>query len=395
MGFKNEYSLIQQTPLIHFQPNQHGATLRATEVKPKLDRFMFKFFSDRISDGWKIGEEKTALNYKLHIQTLGPQKTADVGMHTDYDIFYGNTGVKNEEDKKRAVIGNAKLTVICMIPKLMQLIDDCIGDFFIATNFGTMQNKGFGSYAVEGKEKTQAHIEEWLKKTSGAPCCYYFNGGSNPFKKIKKVYSVMKSGCNLNGTYQRSYLFLYFHDKEIGNEKCAMKKEHVSPYQVYDGKSEPEPVRHPKNDKAFWNWSNHEPKYVRAVLGTSEKIEYISRIIRENKKGQWGYFSVGRETITIKNSNIERCASPVRFKVIDGMVYMYADRVNKDIFNKKFTFKNKVTGASTTLDTPDDTFDVDDFLAWFVKNYNNDAKKKNLNGRPVEFSIGTEIQGGN
>ena len=35
-----EIKLKQHTPLIHFQHDQEGATLRASEVKPKLDRFV-------------------------------------------------------------------------------------------------------------------------------------------------------------------------------------------------------------------------------------------------------------------------------------------------------------------------------------------------------------------
>lgn len=34
--------LKQHTPLIHFQHTQDGATLRATEVKPKLDCFLIE-----------------------------------------------------------------------------------------------------------------------------------------------------------------------------------------------------------------------------------------------------------------------------------------------------------------------------------------------------------------
>ena len=37
---KLEIKLKQHTPLIHFQHDQEGATLRASEVKPKLDRFI-------------------------------------------------------------------------------------------------------------------------------------------------------------------------------------------------------------------------------------------------------------------------------------------------------------------------------------------------------------------
>ncbi|MGB3465250.1 MAG: hypothetical protein WBA74_08270, partial [Cyclobacteriaceae bacterium] len=34
------FTLAQHTPLIHFQHDQQGATLRATEVKPKLDQYL-------------------------------------------------------------------------------------------------------------------------------------------------------------------------------------------------------------------------------------------------------------------------------------------------------------------------------------------------------------------
>jgi len=41
-SFKVEFTLKQHTPLIHFQSDQSGATLRATELKPKLDRFLIE-----------------------------------------------------------------------------------------------------------------------------------------------------------------------------------------------------------------------------------------------------------------------------------------------------------------------------------------------------------------
>lgn len=40
--YKLEFKLKQHTPLIHFQHHQEGATLRASEVKPKLDRFLME-----------------------------------------------------------------------------------------------------------------------------------------------------------------------------------------------------------------------------------------------------------------------------------------------------------------------------------------------------------------
>ena len=38
--YKLEFTLKQHTPLIHFQHDQDGAILRATELKPTLNKFI-------------------------------------------------------------------------------------------------------------------------------------------------------------------------------------------------------------------------------------------------------------------------------------------------------------------------------------------------------------------
>ena len=55
-------TLKQHTPLLHFQPNEPGATLRASEVKPKLDKYILSKMEV---------EERRALDYKLSIYTEG------------------------------------------------------------------------------------------------------------------------------------------------------------------------------------------------------------------------------------------------------------------------------------------------------------------------------------
>lgn len=65
--YKLPIKLKQHTPIIHFQHKQVGATLRATEVKPKLDRFLLeKLGEGNYENGrqvakqnrWLIDEEK-------------------------------------------------------------------------------------------------------------------------------------------------------------------------------------------------------------------------------------------------------------------------------------------------------------------------------------------------
>lgn len=79
-------TLKQHTPLIHFQHDQHGATLRASEVKPKLDKYIVqKAFKNKFEDcrsylvGYdpdrpdalkeKFAQGYRALNYKMRIIT--------------------------------------------------------------------------------------------------------------------------------------------------------------------------------------------------------------------------------------------------------------------------------------------------------------------------------------
>ena len=386
-----EYTLIQQTPIIHFQHDQKGATLRATEVKPKLDKFLIKYFPNEIQDSWKNKDCETALNYKLRFEVSGKQHTVELDKANGYDIFYGNMG-QEKDNLKKGVIGNVKMTVVCMIPELMMLIDKNISAFFVTTNFGTMQNKGFGSYKVKEKDVTKEFIVFWLKKISGAVNCYCFDAGQTPFCDIKTLYGVMKSGHNFNRNYHRSYLFEYCHDEyKMGNEKAAMKKEGVSPYDYYDGNDVAEPVRHPQNKKAFWDQSNHPYMYVRALLGIGESIEYISKFVwGQNKKGKMTWLIDGKEKIEIKSSEIARCASPIRFKIIDDTVYMFANRIDNNIFKKQFTFTNKKTKESINLSTPKN-FDIDKFLDWFVEVYNKDSERKNQKDEYVTYSIRKKI----
>ena len=53
-SFEKSYRLAAQTPMIHFQWNQQGATLRASEVKPKLDKFLIT----KLEGFEKVLEEK-------------------------------------------------------------------------------------------------------------------------------------------------------------------------------------------------------------------------------------------------------------------------------------------------------------------------------------------------
>ncbi|MFN0202536.1 MAG: hypothetical protein ACKVTZ_13510 [Bacteroidia bacterium] len=64
------FTLKQHTPLIHFQHEQAGATLRASEVKPKLDRFILAHCETTIAKICQDAFEKEKEQYKSSLEFL-------------------------------------------------------------------------------------------------------------------------------------------------------------------------------------------------------------------------------------------------------------------------------------------------------------------------------------
>lgn len=165
-------TLKQHTPLIHFQHEQDGATLRASEVKPKLDRFLLGKlgggdYSDGIKDaknrGWLIGKgEHPALDYKLKIIPEGKivgmslqkkQGPVDQKWTTeDFPLLLANMGERNSNDElvNFSMYKSVIIHLTCI--KKEDLYKELMEQFpyFIAnTNFGQRSNKGFGSFTIE------------------------------------------------------------------------------------------------------------------------------------------------------------------------------------------------------------------------------------------------------
>ena len=83
--FQKTYTLLPQSPLIHFQSEQPGAALRATEVKPKLDKY--------------------ALKYKLRFSVEGESELKKLGKKTDYEIYFANMNDNKESNREKEKYG--------------------------------------------------------------------------------------------------------------------------------------------------------------------------------------------------------------------------------------------------------------------------------------------------
>ncbi len=441
--FKLELQLEAQMPMIHFQSGQTGATIRATEVKPKLDAFLLRKISKEA--GLSVSELKgneqykslfidadskinDALDYKLQITVEEPSYEIDLGKikkengrtnrEECYSIFYGNMGKKNPEEMIYGIFSNPKVTVICFKEKLRHYIENNIEKFFLVTNFGTMQNKGFGSFVpidwcpkqgtVELNNEKMKEVANAYKELIPGGKCYAMKfermpvqaGNRDAFLKaknifcvkiseaIKSFYSVMKSGQNLGESgYARSYIYEYGHSVlHMGNEKAWMKKRGIAPI-----------VCKPQNQKKGEQAIAEENKYLRAFLGIGEQVEYGTGY-RTNQQGKEVFDKKPAVKISIssKSKKIERLSSPIYFKVIRNVVFIVAFDIPEELYGAEFCFAGKQTGKrdgkdvipgganAGTIQVPSKDelkqtggkFDIQDFLEKYVRYYNGELRNR-------------------
>ncbi|MDR1553103.1 MAG: hypothetical protein LBS69_06545 [Prevotellaceae bacterium] len=330
---KLEITLKQHTPLIHFQHEQEGATLRATEVKPKLDRFILTKLGDGDYEkgkviakekNWLVGKgDKPALDYKMRItaenvssQPIYYQSTRDGKFSPKYPFIFGNVDTKAEQ-KVFSVCKSLKIKILTFNETLEIEINKSINHFFAVTNFGFRQDKGFGSFFL-----ANATLSEFEKNLKGNDN-YFLDKrifkrviqvqGNNEFEKtqflfrqLDKQYKILKSGFGDT----KSKLQEYFMQKQ---KPLVWEKESIKQRKVEN------------NDR-----------YLRILLGLADNFEYP----KQNMKVD----------IADKNNEIERFQSPLTFKIFENNVYLlYPSKINERIINQTFKFILKNTRNNSTI----------------------------------------------
>lgn len=403
-------TLKQHTPQIHFQHNQHGATLRASEVKPKLDRFILS----KLGNGdYKVGCQKAkakkwlvgkgdhpALNYKMKIVCSGIRKEFLVASYISPKNMPRLNGINvlsptpyfaQEKENGEIVKGYRKwsdikckgITHECIKVEIFSLTDsiiDYIGQFiqsfFVSVNFGTRQSKGFGSFTIselvlsvnEREIKLNLQNEEKLLKDNYATCYKKelrdasFN---TIFSTITEDYRWLKSGKSK--PYAKSKLMLYGlksnkrWDKKFFKENVNEKYKNRNgyPYKLLDKR---------KNTSNSIN-DNEKYYYLRALLGLAGQYEFLlENPPVPNKK----------LIISVEGGEVERFKSPIFFKVIGGTLYLVANPISQKMLDKQFRFYVNVQGDNRLkneliekiLCTPGQ-FDIIEFLDFAMRDNNN------------------------
>lgn len=341
-----EYHLIQQTPMIHFQYDEERATLRASEVKPKLDRFILAQlggveFVRKHHPEWFVSKDQPALNFKLRFKPKG-QPTID---DPPKELFFANMGKKEDADDYRRTIlypDGIKMVAVCFHKDLQTELDRLLPYFFALHAFGTRNGKGFGCFSVEKSQLVSEVMETYC------PLKVYYTikfPEDTPAKDILHdiwvISGMMKSGFNFTfrqpTDYYKGHIFRYFTEKEIGGDKAFIKQK------VLVGND---------TDQRSEEYSSYsEFRFVRAMLGLPGGFEFKSGP-KTTRKGKVDV-----------SSDIKRFQSPVVYRIQNNQLFIIPQIIPKRMMNADFQLNDQ------PIATPND-FDLIDFLDSFAARFN-------------------------
>ena len=385
-----EFTLTQHTPLIHFQHNQHGASLRASEVKPKLDKYLVKYiFKDQFEEfqhfltGYNRHDEKKfiekcvknnfrALDYKINIVVRNVVFESIVPGQ-GFPCFFGNLG--DVTDKYKFSFTKEPITVIITSRhhELLDILQRQICSFFAWYNFGTRQSKGFGSFYINKEDalwdepdmfpshfsisqvNKVAPISEWSKLI---------------FSKVDLLHRAIRTGINEShsgGIYMKPLIWQYFKNQGINWEKRAIKKQFFN-NRLLAQIDEYTDDDYFEEDDTPLSYASTEYRLIKDLLGLSTNES-------------WKFYEM---TIEKDHDEIKRFQSPLFYKPIgdrnEYKVYVAPTMVNEFFLGKEFTISCKDRDLS--ISTPKE-FDIYDFYD-FITDYDLNIEDYIWSGRNVQ-----------
>ncbi len=395
-SFIHSYNLIAQTPLIHFQWRMKNAALRASEVKPKLDRFIIKSFEESgnaVPADWYNMEKETSLDYKMQI------KRTDLKEWIDISKIKNNLASKSDEEGKRTIFFDCRLDIVCLKPALAEYIDKIIKSFFILHVFGARQSKGFGGFLVKGTTKQEVRAE--IARTYGTFLCAKVDKKETTLQKLNHMYvlyRVMKNGINRTTydekrgeylfpeRYIKGYAVREFLPEDTGSDKAFMKTKIISGELSHGPKEE-----HPEYEKFT---------FIRALLGLADNYTFRKQ---SGETAKVRFYSFDKATG--ESREIEKFRSPVSIRLYGHRIYIFIEDTYKQMLGQNFAFlddetairykhckdkeeKRKILEACPQLSTPE-SFNPKEFLCGFAAYFEkNKGKLKEFykEGKFDEFS---------
>lgn len=334
------FVLRQHTPIIHFQRDQPAATIRPTEFRSKLDRFLIYKLCDNAGTAEERLAAVQASDYRHWLQHAAEPKHPAFNWQVDIRIvsgdahkepierrdnrgreqgfpgFFANMGDNQHE---RKVFRFHRLVMVQLQSRhadLIEKITELMPEFLLWTNFGTRQSKGFGSYYLHLKDPNyQEPILNYSFELEVA--------GDNDLTKQKNLfnalnlfYKSLRSGINESysgkGMYFKSLMWRYAKDEQwdkktikqhfFENEEDIQKNNH----RPDSGAPKWKKRQFDEDSPLFWENGVDDSHLWRDLLGLSTQQEWKSY----------------NDTLTKTHrpadgeSEITRFASPLHFKPI-------------------------------------------------------------------------------
>jgi len=249
--YKLEFTLKQHTPIIHFQTNSQFATIRPTEFKTKLDKFLIgqwtgcyglketrlkelfekPKYHQYVKQGYDFKIDNNGnvtaptaptLDYQIKITVLSTDNDGINGkilqkdkIEKDFKLFFGNLGDGNPDKKILNFHSDIQILIKSVNVKLIDEIKNVMCDFLFHTNFGTRQNKGFGSFYLHYSIHETLINKDWINRYPAYKFSVDVSGRSEleaqktVFSHIDFLYRTMRSGINRKTT-NRSGPSLYY-----------------------------------------------------------------------------------------------------------------------------------------------------------------------------------------
>ena len=234
--YKLTFTLKQHTPIIHFQHEQEGATLRASEVKPKLDKFLIERLQltqviqkdnkpvevpKQQFAKWFNNSEHLSLNYKLRFAENNSQKIPIENFHKNAPMYFGNMG-DDAIPKHFKLIDLTNVSIISFNSDFLDSIRIILYEFFFGQNFGTRQSKGYGSFEVVSINGDENIVKKQV-------CDFSFSieasGWFEVLTKVNLFYRSLRSGINevASINYTSPFNNTIAHKQQITSSKFYFK----------------------------------------------------------------------------------------------------------------------------------------------------------------------------
>ena len=423
--FVHQYHLVQYTHHIHFQHHENGACLRASEVKPKLDKFIIKYCKRHnyvLTEECFIlqpREEKTALNYKIRIYPVSPEKKCLFQINAQRDGFLGNQN-RADADKTEAVFYKDGLSLSLIIQNLKlkceegssvrfttlaSLIDHVLPAFFLLNCFGARSSKGYGSYAIRGKQ-----LWDYCRDSQKVIAAQYLREFIDTYymiefpreiyktelpKKAIIISNLMKSGYNMTNKktkegqpkdffkqdYYKGRIFRYFSEAQMGGDKAFIKQKVLTGCKDKNGNSE--------DYKTYTEF-----RFVRAMLGLGKEISFS----RGSRSGRTAVISdVKVNTIGDEKNNADtqiiRFNNPVHFVPNGQFLLIIPSEIPEVMSNRIFNICEKddetkhaeiITPELVAFGQQDlgkGKFNLEEFLDMFMDDFNHQTEFCRKKGR--------------